>query len=137
MRTNKSIRRTAKRLFRLCMTGGLLDENRLRAVVRRIAGTGARNRLGVLTHLRKLVALEQARHTALIESVVPIAPELKATVEDRLARLYGPGLQASFAEQPLLIGGMRIRVGNDVYDASVRGKLAALQARFGANHRTV
>jgi len=39
-----------------------------------------------------------------------------------LATLYGPGLNASFTHSPALIGGVRIRVGSDVYDGSVRGK---------------
>ena len=40
------------------------------------------------------------------------------------------GLDTSFEVNPQLIGGMRIRVGSDVYDASVLAKLAALEARL-------
>ena len=51
-------------------------------------------------------------------------------IEAGLARVYGPGLAASFEENPALIGGMRIKVGSDVYDDSVRARLAALEARL-------
>ena len=51
-------------------------------------------------------------------------------VQTSLARLYGSGLHTSFELNPRLIGGMRIRVGSDVYDASVRARLAALEARL-------
>ena len=47
-----------------------------------------------------------------------------------LARVYGHGLDTSFEINPALIGGMRIRVGSDVYDGSVRARLAALEARL-------
>jgi F-type H+-transporting ATPase subunit delta len=36
----------------------------------------------------------------------------------------------SFTESPALIGGMRIRVGSDVYDGSLQRRLAALAARL-------
>jgi F0F1-type ATP synthase delta subunit len=39
-------------------------------------------------------------------------------------------LNFSFAQNQSLIGGMRIRVGSDVYDSSVQAKLALLQASF-------
>jgi F-type H+-transporting ATPase subunit delta len=39
-------------------------------------------------------------------------------------------VSTSFAENPALIGGMRVRVGSDVYDGSVRTALLALEERF-------
>jgi F-type H+-transporting ATPase subunit delta len=47
-----------------------------------------------------------------------------------LVRTYGPEISTSFAEDTTLIGGMRIRVGSDVYDGSVKAGLAALQESF-------
>ena len=47
-----------------------------------------------------------------------------------LVRIYGSGLDTSFDENPALIGGMRIRVGSDVYDDSVRARLASIEARL-------
>ena len=45
--------------------------------------------------------------------------------------MYGPGISTSFAHNPALIGGMRIHVGSDVYDGSVRAGLDALEKSFG------
>jgi len=70
------------------------------------------------------------RHTAKVESAKPLALALQTRVATDLARQYGPGLSTSFAENPALIGGMRIRVGSDVYDGTVRSRLAALQESF-------
>ena len=74
--------------------------------------------------------LDCARHTAKVESALALPADLQASVQTGLARVYGPGLTASFAENPALIGGMRIRVGSDVYDGSVQGRLAALEQSF-------
>ncbi len=45
-------------------------------------------------------------------------------------RRYGAALRTTFVLQPALIGGLRIQVGSDVYDGSVRAGLAALERSF-------
>ncbi len=40
---------------------------------------------------------------------------------------YGDGLTTDFRVNPNLIGGLRIRVGSDVWDGSVRGRLDRLE----------
>lgn len=50
---------------------------------------------------------------------------LKALVAD-LERKFGCKIQVSVKVDPELIGGVRIAVGDEVIDASVRGKLAAM-----------
>jgi F-type H+-transporting ATPase subunit delta len=55
---------------------------------------------------------------------------VREVIQADLARLYGPDVRASFQENPALIAGMRIRIGSDVYDGSVRARLAALEARL-------
>jgi F-type H+-transporting ATPase subunit delta len=131
MKPGRKTRRSTKRLFRLCLAAdGLLDEDRARRVVRRVAATRSRMRLPVLSYFRRLVELYTGRHSARVETASPLPPGLDADVRDRLDRLYGPGLATSFALDPALLGGMRIRVGSDVYDGSVRGRLADLEGRL-------
>ena len=61
---------------------------------------------------------------------MPLPADLQVSVQAELTKVYGPGITASFAENPALIGGLRIQVGSDVYDGSVRGRLAALERSF-------
>ncbi len=56
--------------------------------------------------------------------------DLQASLEAGLRRRYGPNLTIAFAHCPALIGGVRIQVGDDVYDGSVRAGLAALERSF-------
>jgi len=130
MKATKQARREAKQLFRLCLVKGLVDENRVRKAVQQIIAAKPRGYLGTLAHLRRLVELDRAQHTAKVESALILPANLQASVQTGLARVYGPGLSTSFADNPALIGGMRIRVGSDVYDGSVQGRLAALEQSF-------
>jgi F-type H+-transporting ATPase subunit delta len=130
MRRTQRARRLSKKLFRLCLVNGALDANRVRRAVRRIAESRHRDRFNVLKDFLRLVKLDSARHTATVESAEPLPPEIRSSLRAGLARVYGPGLNTSFAHSPALIGGMRIQVGSDVYDGSVRARLAALATRF-------
>jgi len=130
MKINKQAKREAKQLFRYCLVNGLLDENRVRNVVQHVVGASHRNCLAILAHFRRLVKLDLARHMANVESAAPLPPDLQAGIEAGLKRRYGPGLSTAFAHRPALIGGMRIQVGSDVYDGSVRGGLEALEKSF-------
>jgi len=130
MKATKQARREAGQLFRLCLVNGLLDENRARQVVQQIVAAKPRGYLGTLAYFQRLVRLDSAQHTARVESALTLPPEVQASVQTGLTRTYGPGLSTSFADNPALIGGMRIRVGSDVYDGSVQGRLAALEQSF-------
>jgi F-type H+-transporting ATPase subunit delta len=130
MKTNRQTKHEAKRLFRSCLVSGLLDEARTRQVVQNIVDAKRRGGLALLSHFQRLVRLDLARHTARVESAMPLPEDLRASVQVGLARTYGPGISASFAHNPGLIGGMRIKVGSDVYDGSVRARLAVLEKNF-------
>ena len=130
MKITKKAKREAKQMYRFCLVNGLLDENRARQVTKRVVATGQRDCLPILTHFLRLVKLDCAQHTATIESATPLPADLHTAVQTGLTHRYGPGLTTAFAQRPELIGGMRIQVGCDVYDGSVRAGLEALQKSF-------
>ena len=130
MKTTKQAKREASQLFRLCLVNGMLDEGRVRQVVQRIIEGKRRGYVALLSFFHRLVKLEGARHTAEVDSAVPLPADFQVGVEADLQSVYGPGINIRFAHRPELIGGMRIKVGSDVYDSSVRSRLAALEKSF-------
>jgi F-type H+-transporting ATPase subunit delta len=130
MKGNKRTTRAARTLFRLCATNGTLDESRARHVARRLAQSKRRMALPLLSGFMRLVRLERDRRSAVVESAAPLPDAMRDSVRADLARLYGPRVTARFEANPALIGGMRVTVGSDVYDGSVRARLAALERRW-------
>jgi F-type H+-transporting ATPase subunit delta len=130
MKTTRRSRRDARRLYRACLSGGLLDEARARRVAERVARSGRRGSLAVLAHFRRLVSLDGDAHRAVVESATALPDDFRSGVATDVTRLYGPGMTTSFEENPALIAGMRVKVGSDVYDGSVRAALATLGERF-------
>lgn len=130
MKISKQSKREAKELFRACLTDGLLDEGRVRNAVQRVLEMKPRGYLGILSHLVRLIKLDLERRRGRVESASALPADLQAKLQSDLANIYGPGLNLSFAQNPALIGGMRIQVGSDVYDGSVQGRLNNLQESF-------
>jgi F-type H+-transporting ATPase subunit delta len=130
MATRTQSRRIARQLFQWCLVAGTLNPQRARQVARRLAVGSERDSLTVLSEFQRRVRLDRDRTTALIETAVPLAADVRREVEAKLTRLHGPDLQLVFALNPALIGGIRIKVGSDVYDGSVRRRLDALEKRL-------
>jgi F-type H+-transporting ATPase subunit delta len=130
MKISKQARREAKQLFRSCLVNGALQEDRARQVVKRVVELKPRGYVAILNHFHRLVKLELERRTAKVESAVALSPELQANVQAGLTRIYGPGLNISFTQNPALIGGLRLKVGSDVYDGSIQARLASLEQSF-------
>ena len=130
MKISKKAKDEARQLYHLCTVNDRLDENRVRQVVQHVIAAKKRNGSAILAQFLRLVRLDCARHTAVIESAVPLSADLQAVIQADLTRRYGPGLAVAFSQRPGLIGGMRVQVGCDVYDGSVRAGLEALGRSF-------
>jgi F-type H+-transporting ATPase subunit delta len=130
MKISKQARRDAKQLFRSCVSNGMLDENRVRQAVSAVIAQKPRGYAAILSQLERLVKLDVFRRTARVESSALLSPEQQAGLRANLGAKYGPGLDLTFAQNPALLGGLRIQVGSDVYDGSVRARLEELRESF-------
>ena len=130
MKITKQARRDAKELFRSAFTNGVMDEAKVRAVVRKVVEMKPRAYVAILEHFKRLVKLEQDRRAARVESAVALTPEQQSGVAGNLEKIYGRGLNLSFGVNPALVGGLRVRVGSDVYDGSVVARLRSLAENF-------
>lgn len=128
MKISKQARRDGKALFNTCRVNGVLDEGRVRKTVSAVIAQKPRGYVGILSHFQRLVKLDIERRSAHVESAVPASEALQSSVKANLAQRYGQGLSLTFAVNPALIGGLRVKVGSDVYDGSVKARLAELEA---------
>lgn len=87
-------------------------------------------RLAVLPEIASLFEAQRNAHEGVLDVVVrsayPLEPKQLDEVVATLAARYGKQIKASVEVDPELIGGVSIRVGDEVIDASVRGKLARM-----------
>lgn len=128
MKISKQARRDAKALFQTCKVNSVLDEARVRSAVSAVIERKPRGHVAILHHFQRLVKLDLDRRTARVENAVETSPELMNSIRTNLERRYGAGLNIGFWTNPALLGGLRVKVGSDVFDGSVKARLDALQA---------
>jgi len=130
MKINKETRQLSKGLLRASFANGQLDSRRIASLVISLIKKKPRNYIKVLESYKRLLRLEVEKRSATIETATELAPESSVQIVANLKRRYGSDLAARFVVNKELLGGMRIRVGSDVWDSSVRNRLHRLQQQL-------
>ena len=117
----------------------------LEAVVQGGLGEGVRKFLGtlleagqlgelgaILVELERLVSTEPERKQALVTSAVPLTSDEKEVLRAKLIERFGTELEFQFEVDSSVLGGIHLRVGDQVIDGTVAGKLARLRDRLVA-----
>ncbi len=130
MKITKEARRLSRQLFRLSLTNGALDRAKVSSIVQTVITEKPRHYMGALGDFQRLIRLEMAKRHVVIESAVALSPETSESIVNNLRQKYGQDLTSEFTVNPELIGGMRIKLGSDVWDGSVKNRLARLQEQF-------
>lgn len=130
MKINKETRQLSKQLFRASFIDGRLDNGRIAALVLSLIKKKPRHYLKVLESYKRLLRLEVEKRSATIEAASELGSNVVAEIVANLKRKYGSDLATRFVVNKELIGGMRIRVGSDVWDGSVRNRLQRLQQQL-------
>jgi F-type H+-transporting ATPase subunit delta len=130
MKINKETRQLSKGLLRSSFTDGRLDNGRIASLVKSLLDKKPRHYIKVLEAYKRLLRLEMEKRSATIETASELAPDSGAEIVANLKRKYGSDLATRFVVNKDLLGGMRIRVGSDVWDSSVRNRLHRLQQQL-------
>ncbi|MFA5191827.1 MAG: F0F1 ATP synthase subunit delta [Verrucomicrobiia bacterium] len=128
MKISKEARHIARSLYRDSLTDGRLDETKVRTIVNGLAAAKPRELIAILKTYERLVRLEIERNTARVESAVLLDGAMQKQITAQLQQIYRRPIAAEFGVNPELIGGMRVRVGSDVWDGSVANRLQELVA---------
>ena len=124
----KQIQQLARQFFKLSLANGELSPDRVTGVLQYIEKHRPPHALAVLKSYQRLVASEVARGQARIEHAGPINSALAASIAESMSRRYGRRVTAVPRRNDALLAGLRVRVGDDVYESSVAGQLATLAA---------
>ena len=127
MKLNKEIRQLSRKMLQASFTDGQLDQGRISSLVDSLITRKPRNYIYVLKNYRRLLRLELEKRQATVETSSEVDPAIRSEIVANLKSKYGNDLSTEFHVDPQLLGGMRIRVGSDVWDGSVRNRLERLQ----------
>jgi len=128
MKISKEARHIARSLYRDSLTDGRLDEDKVRKIASGLTAAKPRELIPILKTYERLVRLEIERNTARVESAAALDAAMQQQIAGQLQQIYRRPIAAEFGVNPELIGGVRVRVGSDVWDGSVANRLRELSA---------
>jgi F-type H+-transporting ATPase subunit delta len=124
----KQITQLAQKLFKLSFVDGRLSEERVAGVLAYVEKHPPAKPVAVLRAYSRLVSVEVAKGQAVVEHSGPVAAATLQSIASTMTSRYQRPVVVSAKPNASLLAGLRIRVGDDVYESSVSGQLAALAA---------
>lgn len=123
MKISKDAKRQARMMFRASLVDGRIDADAVRKVSDLVLKAKPRHYLQSLKEFSRLLRLETVKRHAIIQSASPLDTEESAAIVSRIHSQFGSDITTEFRVDPTLLGGLRIQVGSDVWDGSVRNRL--------------
>jgi F-type H+-transporting ATPase subunit delta len=122
----KQIQQLARQFLKLSVENGALAPQRVTGVLDYIEKHRPPHAVAVLKAYQRLVAAEMARGQAVVEHAGPINAGVLEQIAAAMAKKYSRPIAGVAQRNDALLAGMRVRVGDDVYESSVAGQLASL-----------
>jgi F-type H+-transporting ATPase subunit delta len=91
-------------------------------------------RIGMLEDIERIFQRELDAELGFAEvevsSARPLSQQEQQELETRVERMSGKKIRASYVSKPELLGGVVVRVGDTIYDGSVRGQLETIRQKL-------
>ncbi|MGW4027889.1 F0F1 ATP synthase subunit delta [Streptomyces sp. NPDC004838] len=121
--TDKSATTAAKGELLRGLLGGRANPATERLVVRLVTAPRGRSLEQGLESLSKLAAARRDRTVAVVTSAVPLTDQQKQRLGAALAKLYGRAMHLNLDVDPEVLGGISVRVGDEVINGTIADRL--------------
>ena len=124
----KKAQQFARQLFKMSVVNGAVSLERVTGVLQYLEKHKVANPVIVLKAYARFVANELAKGEAIVEHAGAINATTLSTIAAAMTKKYSRAVTASAKPNAALLAGLRVQVGDDIYESSVAGQLAALAA---------
>jgi F-type H+-transporting ATPase subunit delta len=132
MKVNQEVRSSAKRLLKLALSNGEINEERILAIVNEVLTHKPRHYISILERFMVLLKFEIAKRTLTITSAKPIDKSENEQLLSSLIKIF-PGAKYIQSEvNPDLIGGLKLKFGSNVWDDTLLARLQKVQRELSA-----
>jgi F-type H+-transporting ATPase subunit delta len=123
---HKTAQQLARQLFKLSVVNGAVSAEQVTGVLAYLEKHQPPHLMLVLRAYQRLITNELARSHALVEHAGSLGADILASLAGALSQKYKRVITATARQDARLIAGLRVRVGDDVYESSVAAQLANL-----------
>jgi len=131
MKKHLKIQKYVKKLLALSLdTDGFVSTDRVTAILRILRENPPFHYKALLKAYYHRLKVLSRDETLRVEFCGPLSKEDTRQMEEEFSKRYGRTFKTVLDEEPELLAGVRVRVGNDVWDRSVLGRLEYLSNAF-------
>jgi F-type H+-transporting ATPase subunit delta len=124
----KKAQQFARQLFKMSVVDGVVSADRVSGVLAYVEKHRPANPVKVLKAYARYIAHELAKGEAVVEHAGAINAATLSAIAAAMTKKYGRPVTATAKPNAALLAGLRVHVGDDIYESSVAGQLAALSA---------
>ncbi|AZM91197.1 MULTISPECIES: F0F1 ATP synthase subunit delta [Streptomyces] len=128
--TDRAATGAAKSELLRSLLGGKVNAVTERLVIRLVTHPRGRSLEAGLESLSKLAAERRGRMVATVTSAIPLSDVQKQRLGAVLAKLYGRQMHLNLDVDPAVLGGISVRVGDEVIDGTIADRLAEASRRM-------
>ncbi|HEY4245585.1 MAG TPA: F0F1 ATP synthase subunit delta [Lacunisphaera sp.] len=128
MAADKKTKLLARQLFKLSFEDGQVSADQVSGVLGWVSKHSPRHPLALLQLYQRLITTELARSQAVVSHAGPLAEGVLTQIEQAMTQKYRRPVTANASPDSSLLAGIRVRVGDDIYESSAASQLAALSA---------
>lgn len=132
MKVRKEALRAARLLLKGSLRDGAVDSGRVRELTARIVAEKPRRYVQILEAYQRLLKIELDKRHVVVESAQELDEPARQSLLQQLHQRFGAGLTSEFKTNPDLLGGMRVKVGSNIWDGTVRSRLESLRQQISA-----
>jgi len=130
--TDRAASATAKSQLLRSLLGGRTRPATERVITRLVTVPRGRSLEAGLESLSKLAAERRDRMVAVVTSAVPLSDPQKQRLGAALAKIYGRPMHLNLDVDPEVLGGIVVRVGEEIIDGTIAERLAEANRRMGS-----
>ena len=118
----------ARQFFKMSVVDGIVSAERVSGVLAYVEKHRPANPVMVLKAYARYIAAELAKSEAVVEHAGAITAATLSSLAAVMTKKYGRPVTATAKPNAALLAGVRVRIGDDIYESSIAGQLAALAA---------
>ena len=126
MAADKQLSDFAKRLVEISLENGEVSASRVGEVLQSLSDNPPRNYKPLLRLYLRHIQREIASYTASIEHAGPISDAVTSSIQGFLEKQSGRKIHVQAKENPDLVAGLRVTLGDDIYEDSAAFRLKPL-----------
>lgn len=132
MKYRKQIKTLVDKVIKASFKDGRLIEARAINFVKLFKAQPRMEAIKLLSEFLKRVRIEMNSTTLLVESVIPLSKKQKDLIKKKFSSKFNI-TNSQFKITPQILGGLKIRVGDHIYDDSIQARIHQVKEAIAGN----